>query len=68
MINKNAVKPKSGFSVVKCLRTSLIAVLILVLTGCFSSTKVYQTDKTITYKGALYNMSNVQKIDSQDHG
>lgn len=52
----------------KCLRTSLIAVLILVLAGCISSTKVYQTDKTITYKGTLYNMANVQKIDSMIMG
>ena len=68
MINTNAVKPKSGFSVVKFLRTSLVAVLILALAGCFSSTKVYQTDKTITYKSTLYNMANVQKIDARIMG
>lgn len=45
-----------------------LAFLMLVMTGCFSSTKVYQTDKTITYNGALYNMSNVQKIDSRIEG
>lgn len=42
----------------------LLAICMLALVGCFSSTKVYQTDKTITYNGSLYNMSNVQKIDS----
>ena len=68
MINTNAVKQKPGFSVVKCLRTSIIAVLILALAGCFSSTKVYQTDKTITYKSTLYNMANVQKIDARIMG
>ncbi len=68
MINTNAVKSKPGLSIVKCLRTSLIVVLILSLAGCISSTKVYQTDKTITYKGTLYNMSNVQKIDSKIMG
>ena len=68
MINKTVVKQKSGFSVVKCLRTSLIAVLTLALAGCFSSTKVYQTDKTITYKSTLYNMANVQKIDARIMG
>jgi hypothetical protein len=46
----------------------LLAFLMLLMTGCFSSTKVYQTDKTIAYNGALYNMSNVQKIDSRIEG
>jgi hypothetical protein len=68
VINTNAVKSRPGLSIVKCLRTSLIVVLILSLAGCISSTKVYQTDKTITYKGTLYNMSNVQKIDSKIMG
>jgi hypothetical protein len=68
VINTNAVKSRPGLSIVKCLRTSLIVVLILSLAGCISSTKVYQTDKTITYKGTLYNMSNVQKIDSKVMG
>jgi len=68
VINKTVVKQESGFSVVKCLRTSLIALLTLALAGCFSSTKVYQTDKTITYKSTLYNMANVQKIDARIMG
>ena len=46
----------------------LLAFLMLALVGCFSSTKVYQTDKTIQYDGALYNMSNVQKIGATIEG
>lgn len=64
MIDTIAVKPKAGFSLVNCLRVSFLAILMLALTGCFSSTKVYTADKTITYKGTLYNMANVQKIDT----
>ena len=64
MIDTFAVKPKAGLSLVNCLRVSFLAILMLALTGCFSSTKVYTADKTITYKGTLYNMSNVQKIDT----
>ena len=41
---------------------------MLILVGCFSSTKVYQTDKTIAYDGSLYNMSNVQKISTKIEG
>ena len=35
---------------------------IVALPGCFSSTKVYTNDKTLVYKGDLYNLSNVQKL------
>jgi hypothetical protein len=40
---------------------------MLVLSAC-GSTKVYTADKTITYNGSLYNMSNVQKISSSISG
>jgi hypothetical protein len=44
------------------LATSLIlAALMAALAGC-GSTKVYTADKTVTYKGAIYNMGNVQRI------
>jgi hypothetical protein len=46
----------------------LMALCLLALVGCISSTKVYQTDKTISYNGSLYNMSNVQKVDALIRG
>jgi hypothetical protein len=46
----------------------LLAVCILSLVGCGSTTKVYNTDKTILYKGDLYNMRNVQRISPQISG
>ena len=62
------LRPRAGFRVANSLGAILLAFCLLALVGCFSSTKVYQTDKTITYNGALYNMSNVQKIGSRVEG
>ena len=45
--------------------TLLITLLLAAsLVGC-GSTKVYTADKTIVYRGTLYNLSNVQKIGSR---
>jgi hypothetical protein len=45
----------------------LLAVCILSLAGC-GSTKVYTTQKSVTYKGDLYNVSNIQKIGTRVEG
>ena len=58
----NSLKSANPFGLV------FLAFLMIALAGCFSSTKVYQTDKTIQYDGALYNMSNVQKIGATVEG
>lgn len=39
----------------------VLAVFTVALAGC-GSTKVYTADKTIVYKGSLYNMANVQHL------
>lgn len=39
----------------------LIILLAAALAGC-GSTKVYTADKTITYRGTLYNMSGVRQV------
>lgn len=62
------LRPRAGFRIANSLGAILLAFCLLALVGCFSSTKVYQTDKTITYNGALYNMSNVQKIGTRVEG
>jgi len=41
---------------------------LLLLAGCFSSTKVYKNDKTVVYNGAIYNLSNVASIQSNITG
>jgi len=46
----------------------LLAVCILLMAGCFSSTKVYNADKNIVYKGDIYNMANVQRISPRVDG
>ena len=57
-----SLKPRIAFTHAKRLAVFLLAVCILSLMGCGSTTKVYNTDKTILYKGDLYNMRNVQRI------
>ena len=42
----------------------LLMLSVMLSIGACSSARVYTTDKTIVYKGALFNMSNVQKISS----
>jgi len=41
---------------------------MLLLAGCFSSTKVYKNDKTVVYRDAIYNLSNVASIGSKISG
>jgi len=41
-----------------------VLLAVVLLAGC-GSTKVYTTEKTIVYRGTLYNLSNVQKIGSR---
>ncbi len=40
---------------------------IVALPGC-GSTKVYTNDKTLVYRGELYNLSNVQRLGSRVEG
>lgn len=48
-------------------RFTAIAILLLGLSAC-GSTKVYTADKTITYRGSLYNMGSVKKLSSRIEG
>jgi len=48
-------------------RTLVLAVSVLsmlLLAGCISSSKVYNNDKNIVYRGTMYNMANVKQIRS----
>ena len=51
-------------------RTLILAVSImamLLLAGC-GGTKVYNNDKTVTYNGAIYNLSATKQINSKTSG
>jgi hypothetical protein len=37
---------------------------MVLLSGCISSSRVYNNDKTIVYNGTMYNMANVKQITS----
>jgi len=56
-----SLKSRIAFIHARRLAVFLLAVLVLSLAGC-GSTKVYTAQKTVTYKGALYNMGNVQRV------
>lgn len=61
-------RPKRALTFAKCLALLLLIACVASLTGCLSSTKVYTTQKTVTYRGDLYNVSNVQKIGTRVEG
>ncbi len=68
MSDTRVFKSQPGLTVAKFLVTVLLVACVASLAGCFSSTKVYTTQKTVTYRGELYNVSNVQKIGSRVDG
>ena len=48
-------------------RTLVLAASVLsmlFLAGCISSSKVYNNDKNVVYRGTMYNMANVKQIKS----
>jgi hypothetical protein len=61
MYKAKSLQSQAAFLHLKRLAVFLLAVCVLSLAGC-GSTKVYTADKTMTYRGDLYNMSNVQRI------
>ena len=61
-------KPQPGLTVAKYFVVVLLVACVASLAGCMSSTKVYNTQKTVTYRGDLYNVSNVQKIGTRIEG
>jgi len=61
MNKAKSLQSQAAFLHVRRLVVFLLAVCVLSLAGC-GSTKVYTADKTMTYRGDLYNMSNVQRI------
>ena len=58
--NPSQVKSRFGRTLV--LAASVLSMLLLA--GCISSSKVYNNDKNVVYRGTMYNMSNVKQISS----
>ena len=54
-----------SINTVKHIATGLLVLVMMALIGC-GGTKVYNVDKTITYRDAMYNMSNVQKVSGRE--
>ena len=68
MFESLSFKPRSGISYANLFAVSLLSVGMLFMTGCFSTTKVVTASKTVTYKGDLFNVSNVSKIGTRMEG
>lgn len=45
-----------------------MAILMMFLAGCISTSKSYNAGKNIVYNGAMYNISNVKTINSKVEG
>ena len=67
MNKAKSLQLQAAFLHLRHLAVFLLAICILSLAGC-GSTKVYTADKTMTYRGDLYNMSNVQRISPKIEG
>lgn len=68
MYELSSRKPRSGFSYVNLFGVLMLAIAMLSMTGCFSSTKVVTASKTVTYNGELFNVSNVSKMSARIEG
>lgn len=51
----------------KYLVVLVLAVAVLSMAGC-GSTKVYTAQKSIVYRGEIYNLGNIQKVSSRVEG
>ena len=58
----HASKIKGRFGRTLVLAASVLSMLLLA--GCISSSKVYNNDKNVVYRGTMYNMANVKQIKS----
>lgn len=59
--------PTSSVTARRFGRTLVLAISVLsmlLLAGCISSSKVYNNDKNVVYRGTMYNLANVKQIRS----
>ena len=68
MIQSIFTSPSAVAVNIKRIVALLLLAAIVALPGCGSTTKVYTNDKTLVYRGDLYNLSNVQRLGSRVEG
>ena len=67
-VNQSIITSPGAVAVnIKRIAALLLLAAIMALPGC-GSTKVYTNDKTLVYRGDLYNLSNVQRLGSRVEG
>lgn len=67
MIQSTITSPGAVAVNIKRIAALLLLAAVMALPGC-GSTKVYTNDKTLVYRGDLYNLSNVQRLGSRVEG
>ena len=53
---------------VRMLVLSVSVMSMILITGCISSAKVYNNDKTVVYNGAMYNMKDIKQVNAKISG
>lgn len=67
MIQSTFARPTATTVNIKYIAVLLLLTGIMALPGC-GSTKIYNLDKTMVYRGSLFNLSNVQQLVSRMEG
>jgi len=67
MSQPNSLQAHAVLNHARYLVVFLLAVSILSMAGC-GSTKVYTAQKSIVYRGEIYNLGNIQKVGSRVEG
>lgn len=67
MSKPNSLQARAVLNHARYLVVFLLAVSILSMAGC-GSTKVYTAQKSIVYRGEIYNLGNIQKVGSRVEG
>ena len=65
---KNILNGRTVRKTTNTLGVLSMVILMIFMTGCFSSSKSYNAGKNIVYNGSMYNISNVKTINSKVEG
>jgi hypothetical protein len=65
---KNILNRRTVRKTANALGVLSMAVLMIFMAGCISSSKSYNAGKNIVYNGSMYNISNVKTVNSKVEG
>jgi len=67
MTKPNTLQSHRVFAYARYIAVFLLALSVVSMAAC-GSTKVYTAQKTIVYRGDIYNLGNIQKVGSRVEG